>query len=153
MSTSRFPALQIWTKRQLFSPTLVMVMLLVSLCSFNFGYDTAIFGSIQGMTSFTTEFGTFDHTQGTFRLPSWLSSVMNSVPFLGKLVGCLMSGPLMERYGRKAGLYAICVISIIGSILQTSSFSVAQYTVGKLHSSSRMPIERTRFLLHGNRSK
>jgi MFS transporter, SP family, sugar:H+ symporter len=122
----------LWQRRHLFSPMLVFATLYVSMAAFNFGYDVSIFSSIQGMTSFTNEFGTYSEALKHNTLPPYLSSIMNSTPFLGKLIGTLACAPLMERYGRKSAILVIAVISIIGSLLQTTSYSAAQYTVGRI---------------------
>ncbi|KAH8553034.1 general substrate transporter [Umbelopsis sp. PMI_123] len=122
----------LWQRRQLFSPMLVFATLYVSMAAFNFGYDTSIFSSIQGMTSFTNEFGTYNPTQNRNTIPPYLSSIMNSTPFLGKLIGTLACAPLMEKYGRKSAIIVIAVISIVGSLLQTTAYSAAQYTVGRI---------------------
>jgi SP family sugar:H+ symporter-like MFS transporter len=122
----------IWRQRHLFTPKLVFVALYISLASLNFGYDTSLFSSVQGMQPFAKEFGEFDPESEIYVLPSYLSSIMNSTPFLGKLIGTLISGPLMERYGRKIAVLAIALVSIVGVILQCASFHVEQYTIGRI---------------------
>ncbi|CAO3659901.1 unnamed protein product [Umbelopsis vinacea] len=126
------PHAMLWQRRHLFSPMLVWAMLYVSMASFNFGYDTSIFSSIQGMTSFDLEFGVYNPQQQRYVIPPYLSSIMNSTPFGGKLIGCLISGPLLERYGRKAALLLIAIVSIIGTLLQCTSYNVIQYTIGRI---------------------
>lgn len=124
--------LVVWKQRRLFTKRLVFSTLYISLASLNFGYDTGLFASVQGMQSFAREFGEYDPESKLYVLPSYLASLMNSMPFLGKLIGTLTTSPLMERLGRKKAILVVAVSSIIGVLLQTASFSAAQYTVGRI---------------------
>lgn len=38
------------------------------------------------MTAFVHKFGEYDTAKGKFALPTYLSSLMNSLPFVGKLI-------------------------------------------------------------------
>lgn len=56
----------------------------MAMCAFNFGYDVGTFGGIQGLQSFTSQFGEYQPDTKLYALPGWLSSVMTATPFLGK---------------------------------------------------------------------
>lgn len=122
----------LWQRRDLFTQRLVWTMLFVSLSALNFGFDLSLFSSIQSMDSFDREFGVYSELQQQNILPPYLSSIMNSTPYLGKLIGTLTCGFLMERFGRKAALLAISCFSLVGVTLQTSAFSAAQYAVDRV---------------------
>ncbi|OZJ02724.1 hypothetical protein BZG36_05103, partial [Bifiguratus adelaidae] len=122
----------LWQKRYLFTPMLTWSVLYMSMSAFNFGYDTSLFASIQGMASFDVEFGVYNDLQHRYIIAPYLSSIMNSTPFLGKFIGTLMCGPLMARYGRKPAMFAIAIISIIGVILQCATTTAAQFTIGRI---------------------
>lgn len=81
-------------------------------CAFNFGYDVGNFGSVQGMQSFGKKFGSCD-ADGTCSIPGWLSSVMTSVPFIGKAIGAIACGTVAERYGRKKAILCLVVVSFV----------------------------------------
>ncbi|KAF2143178.1 uncharacterized protein K452DRAFT_346936 [Aplosporella prunicola CBS 121167] len=98
---------------------------------FNFGYDVGVFSGLQAMEPFKKRFGKCD-SHGTCSIPSYLSSVMNSTPYLGKLLGTWVAAPLAERFGRKKSLLFVAVCSIIGTILQISATTAAQFTVGRI---------------------
>ena len=127
---AKIPSLGIWHHRHQFSPVLVLTVLFVSLPAINFGYDVSIFGSIQAMVPFTHEFGVLG-VNGKYALAAPVASAANATPFLAKLFGTLICGPLMERFGRKLALFCIALISIVGVILQISATSIAQYIVGR----------------------
>jgi hypothetical protein len=56
----------------------------MSMCSFNFGYDVGVFSGVQAMNSFGQRFGEYNEKREAWELPAWLSSLMTSIPFLGK---------------------------------------------------------------------
>jgi hypothetical protein len=58
----------------------------MSMCSFNFGYDVGVFSGVQAMNSFGQRFGEYNDKLGAWELPAWLSSLMTSIPFLGKAI-------------------------------------------------------------------
>ncbi|KAH7060902.1 general substrate transporter [Macrophomina phaseolina] len=98
---------------------------------FNFGYDVGVFSGLQAMAPFKKRFGKCD-ADGTCAIPSYLSSIMNSTPYLGKLLGTWVAAPLAERFGRKKSLMFIAICSIIGTILQITATTAAQFTVGRI---------------------
>lgn len=111
---------------------LIWATLYVSMAAFNFGYDTSIFSSIQGMAPFDQEFGVYYPQQQRYIIPPYLSSIMNSTPFLGKLIGTLACAPLMEKYGRKSAILVVAIVSLVGTLLQCASYNVIQYTIGRI---------------------
>lgn len=81
-------------------------------CAFNFGYDVGNFGAVQGMGSFGRRFGECN-SNGVCKLPAWLSSLMTSLPFLGKALGAIACGPIAERFGRKMCIIVIAALSFM----------------------------------------
>lgn len=49
----------------------------------------------------------------------------------GALIGALIAGLPADRYGRKFGIYAGCVMFLVGSVIQAAAFTVAQMAVGR----------------------
>lgn len=82
-------------------------------CAFNFGYDVGNFGGVQGMQSFGKRFGECNATTGVCKLPPWLSSLMTSLPFLGKALGAIACGPIAERFGRKTCVLVLACLSFM----------------------------------------
>ncbi|PON24201.1 hypothetical protein TGAM01_v206889 [Trichoderma gamsii] len=114
-----------------FNGTIVFIMLYMCSCAFNFGYDVGNFGGVQGMQSFGKRFGECNATTGVCKLPPWLSSLMTSLPFLGKALGAIACGPIAERFGRKMCVLVLACLSFIGVLLQTTARTSAQFTVGR----------------------
>lgn len=65
------------------------------------------------MQSFGKRFGQCDPTTGVCKLPPWLSSLMTSLPFLGKALGAIACGPIAERYGRKMCVLVLACLSFM----------------------------------------
>ncbi|KAM0545822.1 hypothetical protein ACHAPJ_011149 [Fusarium lateritium] len=114
-----------------FNGQLVFVMLYMAFCAFNFGFDVGTFGGVQAMHSFTSQFGECDQ-ENVCALPGWLSSVMTATPFLGKAAGCIACGYIAERWGRRAAILGICIVSFVGVTLQVSATTAAQFTIGRV---------------------
>ncbi|KAL2015297.1 hypothetical protein VTK56DRAFT_5904 [Thermocarpiscus australiensis] len=114
-----------------FNGRLVFIMLYMAFCAFNYGFDVGTFGGVQAMHSFASKFGECDK-KGVCALPGWLSSVMTATPFLGKAAGCIACGYIAEKWGRRAAILGICIVSFIGVALQTSATTAAQFTVGRI---------------------
>jgi SP family myo-inositol transporter-like MFS transporter 13 len=49
----------------------------------------------------------------------------------GALVGAVGAGLTADRFGRKMPIWAACVVFVIGTVLQTAAYSVAQFAVGR----------------------
>ncbi|KAI0201369.1 general substrate transporter [Astrocystis sublimbata] len=115
-----------------FNGFLAFLLVVSGLCGFNYGYDVGTFSGVQVHPSFTRSFGECDEN-GVCALPGWLSSVMTATPFLGKALGCIGAGWVAARFGRKATFYLLCIVSIVGVLLQvTSVTSRAQFTLGRI---------------------
>ncbi|KAH8812767.1 general substrate transporter [Xylogone sp. PMI_703] len=113
-----------------FNTTLVFVMFYMASCAYNFGYDVGNFGAVQGMAAFGRKFGECN-SKGACALPAWLSSLMTSLPFLGKALGAIACGPIAEKLGRKHAVLVLAILSFIGVLLQTTATTSAQFIVGR----------------------
>ncbi|KAG7425815.1 Hexose transporter 2 [Fusarium oxysporum f. sp. raphani] len=111
--------------------TMLFLLMYMCFCSFNFGYDVGNFGSVQGMQAFGRQFGTCDKETGNCSLQPWLSSVMTSVPFIGKALGTVTCGVIAERWGRKIAIMGLIIASFVGVLLQTTATTAAQFTIGR----------------------
>ncbi|KAK5163897.1 uncharacterized protein LTR77_010291 [Saxophila tyrrhenica] len=104
-----------------------------------FGYDTASFGGILANAGFIDQFGTLDPTTGEWAFASNDTSLLSSIPFVGKFLGCLLAGPAIERFGHRMVFFGLSVISILGIIIEITaadsangSGRFAQFIVGRV---------------------
>jgi sugar porter (SP) family MFS transporter len=84
------------------------------------------------LPAFAKEFGQWNPDTQAYALPPYLSSIMTSMPFLGKLVATLLCSPFQERWGRKKAMLAVAGISLVGVLLQVTATTAAQFTLGRV---------------------
>ncbi|KAH7041608.1 general substrate transporter [Microdochium trichocladiopsis] len=98
---------------------------------FNFGYDMLVFGGVSAMPFFNRKFGVCNG-QGVCMLTQGTLAIMNSTPWLGKLVGIWIAAPIARWAGRKPVFAVIIVSSWIGVALQISATTAIQFTIGRV---------------------
>ncbi|GAD99182.1 hypothetical protein NECHADRAFT_76534 [Paecilomyces variotii No. 5] len=98
-----------------FTWILLFLMLYMASCAFNFGYDVGNFAGVQGMQGFAKRFGEYNPKTGVWALPAWLSSLMTSLPFIGKALGAMSCGWIAES----------------GVLLQITATTAGQFTLGR----------------------
>lgn len=105
-----------------------------------FGYDTGSFGgmlanevSIDGpryvttrcadhrttaslFQGFISQFGTYHPDTKKYAFDATHTSLISSLPFIGKFIGCFAAGPAIERFGHRTVFFGLSVVSIIGII-------------------------------------
>ncbi|KAJ5113707.1 hypothetical protein N7456_002241 [Penicillium angulare] len=112
------------------SPYLIFCILVYLQGALLFGIDTGSFGSLQALPSFLRQFGV-KNAKGDYALPTERQSIMNSVPWVGKLVGCFMIEPLIERVGYRNSLIISSFVQIVSLIIEMTATTWQQFTVGR----------------------
>ncbi|KAL4985722.1 general substrate transporter [Aspergillus falconensis] len=104
-----------------------------------FGYDTGSFGGILGNPGFINQFGTYDPEAQVYTIESLRTSLVSSLAFIGKFIGCLFAGPAIEKYGHRVVFQGLSMISIIGVIIEITAADtapgtgrLAQFIVGRI---------------------
>lgn len=88
------------------------------------GYDQ---GVMSGLIGANNQFGqTFNNPDST------MQGLLTSIYDIGCAVGCLLSLVIGHRFGRRKMIIAGGSIMIIGTIILGSSYSVAQFLVGRI---------------------
>ncbi|KAJ4385083.1 hypothetical protein N0V85_008260 [Neurospora sp. IMI 360204] len=94
----------------------------VGIGSLLWGYDSGIFGTAQAQTYFADKF----HPSAAM-----LGGIV-SVYTAGGAVGCLMSGPIGNRWGRRGTIRIGAVIAALGTALQTAAQETVLLIIGRL---------------------
>lgn len=82
-----FRKMSVFGKFRLFNRQLSLAALLISVSTFNYGFDNQAFATTQAMDAFTRQFGDLDEKTGRYALePSWLS-LFNSINYVGFAFG------------------------------------------------------------------
>ncbi|KAJ8107355.1 hypothetical protein ONZ43_g6758 [Nemania bipapillata] len=104
-----------------------------------FGYDTASFGGILANPGFINQFGTYDPSTRKYAFTSLHTSLLSSLAFIGKFIGCLAAGPAIEWFGHRVVFFCLSVVSVIGVIIEITSAGTAagsgryaQFIVGRI---------------------
>lgn len=98
-----------------------------------FGSDTGtISGAIQ-MQPYIDLFGnTVDPATGLKAFTNTRQGLIVGIVNIGTLVGCLLSSPLADKYGKRLSIRIWCIVFMIGNVLEISSKHYQQVVVGRL---------------------
>ncbi|CEI60068.1 unnamed protein product [Fusarium venenatum] len=101
-----------------------------------FGFDTGSFGGILA-NPLSNPFP--DHQTNKYAFTSSETSIISSIPFIGKFLGCLFAGPAIEKLGHRIVFILLSIISVVGVILEVTAADTgygtgrfAQFLVGRI---------------------
>lgn len=98
-----------------------LISLTISQCGFLFGYDTGYISSV--LVTIHDSLGHYlSHSE---------EELVTSLTSGGALVGAVFAGLSADRWGRKMPIWFACGLFVIGTVLQTAAYSVAQFAVGR----------------------
>ncbi|KAE8155924.1 general substrate transporter [Aspergillus tamarii] len=98
-----------------------LISVTVSIGGLLFGYDTGYISSV--LVTIGTSLG---HT-----LSSSEEELVTSLTSGGALVGAVGAGLTADRFGRRWPIWGACILFVLGTVLQTCSYSVPQFAVGR----------------------
>lgn len=111
-------------------------LLLVVLPAFVlFGYNQSGVGGLLSLTDWNAHFPTIDTVDAHGALKSHKSTVQGAVVAtftLGALLGALSCTWIGDVLGRRKVIFGAAVLTLVGEVLQCSSFHLAQFVVGRL---------------------
>ncbi|SPN99065.1 probable alpha-glucoside transport protein [Cephalotrichum gorgonifer] len=99
-------------------PMAVAWSLLISLSIIMEGYDTILIGSLFAYPSYARRFGELDPSTNTYQIPARWQSAMSSGPQAGSIIGALLNGYIISRWGYKPAFQ-------IGVVLMTTFAAVS----------------------------
>jgi SP family general alpha glucoside:H+ symporter-like MFS transporter len=82
-------------------PWAVAWSLVVSMSIIMEGYDTILMGSLYAYPSYARRFGELDVSTETYQIPAHWQSAMGSGPQAGAIIGALVNGFVIQRWGYK----------------------------------------------------
>ncbi|OQU98507.1 hypothetical protein CLAIMM_04282 [Cladophialophora immunda] len=104
-----------------------------------FGYDTGSFGGILANPGFVRQFGSYHPSTDKYSIDSLHTSLLSSLAFIGKFLGCLLAGPAIERFGHRAVFFGLSAVSFVGIIIEITAAGTgvgsgrfAQFIVGRI---------------------
>jgi hypothetical protein len=81
--------------------------------------DTGSFGSLQALPSFVNDFGVAG-SDGEYTLPATRRAMLNSLPWLGKIIGCFGAEVIIGHFGFKKTMYLTALIQIVAVVSESS---------------------------------
>ncbi|KAK4862326.1 hypothetical protein LT330_003464 [Penicillium expansum] len=103
------------------SKTAWLISIVVSIGGLLFGYDTGYISAV--LVTIESSLG--------HALTSNEQEMVTSLTSGGALVGAVGAGLTADRFGCRWPIWGACLVFVIGTILQTSAFSVAQFATGR----------------------
>ncbi|PLB49104.1 general substrate transporter [Aspergillus steynii IBT 23096] len=101
---------------------LILICLLYSMGSIFFGSDGASFGGVQTFNPFVQRFGEYDSEKETWAIPTKIVSLINSLALIGKFIGAIIVGPIIEKLGHRIAMVITCVTQIVGAVSKCTSY-------------------------------
>ncbi|KAF4954511.1 hypothetical protein FSARC_12124 [Fusarium sarcochroum] len=99
--------------------------LVISVCvvdSVTIAYEGSLMGSLNVMESY----------RNYFKLTTSTTAVNTCATFLGAIAVGPFAGMLIDWKGRRAGLYAACVINIAGAVIAGAAVNIAMFIAGRI---------------------
>ncbi|KAB8269009.1 L-Aspartase-like protein [Aspergillus minisclerotigenes] len=100
-----------------------------------FGYNQSNLGGLVSVTDFTNHFPRIDtvHTEGEQKSSNaTIQGVVVATFTLGALFGCLSCSYTSDRFGRRIVILAGAILTVVGQVLEASSFQLAQLIIGRV---------------------
>lgn len=100
-----------------------------------FGYNQSNLGGLVGLSDWVKHFPRIDtvHTQGAQKSNNaTIQGLVVATFTLGALPGCLSCSWSADKYGRRPVIFVGATLTLIGELLQASSYDLAQLIVGRM---------------------
>ncbi|RAL03922.1 aldehyde dehydrogenase [Aspergillus ibericus CBS 121593] len=109
--------------RHAFTWNMLIAYMIIAISVFSYGFDDAVFSTIQTMDSFEKQFGTYDRSTGEYGFSTQHLAFLNSLGLPAKAAGTFLGWAIGEYYGRRAcfiGMQLICIAGISTSYTATT---------------------------------
>ncbi|KAF2087331.1 putative transporter [Saccharata proteae CBS 121410] len=107
----------------------------------NFGLDNNWWSAVISMDKFANDLGTYVDGSTTKTLPSSWLSIASGTPIAGWVIGCLIASEVTRRLGRRKTVVLLCIISMIGIIIQSAIQNYWGIMAGRLVNAVAMGLE------------
>ncbi|KAH8423211.1 sugar porter family MFS transporter [Aspergillus melleus] len=114
---------------------LAQALLTVAPAFISYGYNQAGVAPLASLQSWVITFPDIDtlHTEGAVKeRNSTRKGAVIAALQLGALVGALSCAYIGDRLGRRKTIFVAGIITIIGQLLQTSSYNTIQFSIGRV---------------------
>ncbi|KAM5347547.1 hypothetical protein ACJ41O_007371 [Fusarium nematophilum] len=123
---------QLFSTRRMFNTRLTFSILLIAVSQFNFGFDQQAYSTTQAMDHFERQFGTYNEELGVWTIEPYELSLLNSLPYLGFVVGLLAGSEISARFGRRMVMFVMSIYALCTAAITFSSRSFAQILAARI---------------------
>lgn len=117
---------------RMFNKTLAFSVALIAVSQFNFGFDQQAYSTTQAMDHFERQFGTYSEKLGRYTIEPYELSLLNSLPYLGFVLGLLTGSEMSARYGRRIVMFVMSIYALCTAAITFSSRSFAQILAARI---------------------
>ncbi|KAM6510330.1 hypothetical protein FALCPG4_017947 [Fusarium falciforme] len=107
-----------------------LIIFFVALGSFTYGFNSAISGSVIGLSSFLNYFDLVTSGPGASK-SNQIIGANNALFAGGGVIGCGLVPWLLDRCGRRLAIQITCAICLISAVLQAASVHIGMLLVGR----------------------
>lgn len=113
-------------------PWAVAWSLVVSLSIIMEGYDTILIGSLYAYPTYARRFGEYEDATKTYQIPARWQSAMGSGPQAGAIVGAILNGFIIQRFGYRPAFLLGVVLMTAFVMVSFFGMSVELQAVGQI---------------------
>ncbi|KAH0613671.1 uncharacterized protein H6S33_005557 [Morchella sextelata] len=109
----------------------VALCVFVSLGALIFGMDGGYLSGVLAMPNFIEDFGRYDAVHNKHYISASQQSFITSFPYVGQFGAAMVGGYIGDHFGRRWGLFVMCVVSIVGVVMQIVAKNEALFVAGR----------------------
>ncbi|KAL3450813.1 putative sugar transporter [Aspergillus insuetus] len=100
-----------------FNRHLALAFAVISVSTFNYGFDNAAYNNTQAMEAFQAQFGVWSAATGKYMIsPSWLS-LFNSLNYIGFGAGVILGSLVSARWGRRWCMFGMSAWALVPAVM------------------------------------
>ncbi|VUC32433.1 unnamed protein product [Clonostachys rosea] len=111
---------------------LLLATMSMAFSVFTFGFEQAVFDTVQAMTPFERRFGDFLESEGQYGFTASKLAYLNSFPLISYAIGVVVASQIGERFGRKPVFIGMNFICMTGLIVVLTAKSYGQILAGRM---------------------
>ncbi|KAH8152048.1 uncharacterized protein LAJ45_04042 [Morchella importuna] len=109
----------------------IALCVFVSLGALIFGMDGGYLSGVLAMPNFIEDFGRYDSVNNKHYISASQQSFITSFPYVGQFGAAMVGGYIGDHFGRRWGLFVMCVVSIVGVVMQIVAKNEALFVAGR----------------------
>ncbi|KZF23905.1 general substrate transporter [Xylona heveae TC161] len=114
------------------TPRLGAAIALIALSTLNYGFDNQGIATSQAMAAYKKQFGVYNPKTKTWAIPTYWTSLLNSLNFIGFAVGLYLGSLISARYGRRMSMFCMSIWAMMSATVLITSSTIEQVLAGRI---------------------